>query len=258
VWDVILHFVFDVLSWFESFTGDWGMAIICLTLVIRLLIFPIARKQFKSNHQMQKMQPLMQELQAKYADDKQKLSEEMQKLYSEAHFNPLAGCLPMVIQIPVFMAFFQMLTNLSKFIDTSSQSISFYNIIPDLTVSPSSFFTNGITSEAVIAAIPYAILVLLFSISTLIPMLLNKSTNQQMKWISYGMVVFMIFIGWSSPGGVLLYWDVSSFFGIAQQILTQKILDKKDLVEEESIVAKPVKVNVERRQAKPRPTRKSK
>ncbi len=258
MWDVILRFIFDILSWFESFTGDWGMAIICLTLVIRLLIFPIARKQFKSTHQMQKMQPLMQELQTKYADDKQKLSEEMQKLYSEAHFNPLAGCLPMIIQIPIFMAFFQMLTNLSNFIDISTNPLSFYNLIPNLTVSPSSFFTDGISSEAIIAVIPYAILVLLFSISTLIPMLLNKSTNQQMKWVSYGMVVFMIFIGWSSPGGVLLYWDVSSFFGIAQQLVTQKLLDRKDQLEEEAVVIKPVKVNVERRQAKPRPTRKSK
>jgi YidC/Oxa1 family membrane protein insertase len=255
VWEAILNFVFSVIGWFESFTLDWGLAIICFTLVVRLLIYPIARKQFKSSHEMQKMQPLMQELQTKYADDKQKLSEEMQKLYSEAHFNPLAGCLPMLIQMPIFMAIFQVLRNLSSYTDDPSQVLTFYNLIPNLSLSPSGCFSDGITTDAFIQVIPYALLVLLFSVSTLIPMMLNKSTNQQMKWMSYFMVIFMMFVGWNSPGGVLLYWDVSSIFGIAQQLITQRLLDKKD-AEAEVAVVKPVKVDVERRQTKQRPKKK--
>lgn len=254
VWEAILQGTFDIIAWLQSWTVDWGLAIIIFTLIIRLIIFPISRKQFKSNHAMQKMQPLMQELQTKYADDQQRLSEEMQKLYSEAHFNPLAGCLPMIIQMPIFLAVFQVLQNLNNY---TTDHTSFFNIVPDLTVTPVSLYNQyGLTGDFVANVFPYLVLVILFSVSTLIPMLLQKNTNQQMKWMNIFMVAFMVYIGWISPGGVLLYWVISSGFGIAQQIITQKMLDKKDEELAAEVVAKPVKVNVERRPAKPRPKKK--
>lgn len=259
MWEAILQGVFDILAWFQSWAVDWGLAIIFFTIVIRLLIFPIAQKQFKSNHAMQKMQPLMTELQEKYKDDQQKLSEEMQKLYAEAHFNPLAGCLPMLIQMPIFLAVFQVLQNLDKYIDTSVITPSFYNLVPDLRVTPVSLWSQyGFTGEFFSAVLPYLILVILFSISTLIPMLLQKNSNKQTQIMSYFMVAFMVYVGWISPGGVLLYWVFSSAFGIVQQIVTQKMLDHEDEEKEAEIVVKPVEVSVERKQAKPRPKKKSK
>ena len=84
MWDAFLHGIFIVIDWFYGFAGDWGLAIILITILFRILIYPITRKQFKSTYQMQKMQPLIKEVQAKYAGDQARQNEEMQKIYKEA------------------------------------------------------------------------------------------------------------------------------------------------------------------------------
>ena len=91
MWDVFKDWIFDIIHFFYDFCGDWGLAIIIVTVIFRILISPLMHKQTKSSFQMQKVQPLMQELQRKYADDQPRLQEEMQKLYAEVKFNPLAG-----------------------------------------------------------------------------------------------------------------------------------------------------------------------
>ena len=97
MWDVFKDWIFDCIAFFANFLGDWGLAIIVITVIFRLLVAPIVHKQIKSTFQMQKVQPLMQEIQKKFADDPVRQNEEMQKLYAETKFNPLAGCVPMLI-----------------------------------------------------------------------------------------------------------------------------------------------------------------
>ena len=101
--------IFDLLNWLFKQIGNFGVAIICLTLIVRLLMFPIAQKQFKSMAAMRKVQPKMKALQERYKDDKPRLQQEMLKLYQEEKINPAAGCLPILLQIPIFYALYKVL-----------------------------------------------------------------------------------------------------------------------------------------------------
>jgi YidC/Oxa1 family membrane protein insertase len=101
--------IFDLLNWLFQHIGNFGVAIICLTLIVRGLMFPIAQKQFQSMAAMRKLQPKMKALQTRYKDDKPKLQQEMLKLYQQEKINPAAGCLPLVLQIPIFYALYKVL-----------------------------------------------------------------------------------------------------------------------------------------------------
>ena len=256
MWDAFKDFIFWCISSVYSVFGDWGMAILIITIIFRCLLFPLMQKQIRSNYQMQKVQPLMQEIQKKYADDPQRQQEEMQKIYAEAKFNPLAGCLPIFLQMPIFVALFQVLQEMPT--RTAGSGYQFYNLIPDLTQTPSSSFEQGIVSF-----IPYAILLIIFAGATFLPMVLQQIStpdNPQKKQtliMSGFMTLFMLWIGWGSPGGVLLFWGASSIFGVAQQQITMRTLKKKDQEEEADIIdIKPVEVDITRKEKKKRPTKK--
>ena len=101
--------IFDLLNWLFKQIGNFGVAIICLTLIVRGVMFPIADKQFKSMAAMRKVQPKMKAIQERYKDDKPKLQQEMLKLYQQEKINPAAGCLPILLQIPIFYALYKVL-----------------------------------------------------------------------------------------------------------------------------------------------------
>ena len=101
--------IFDLLNWLFHQIGNFGVAIICLTLIVRGLMFPIAQKQFQSMAAMRKLQPKMKAIQERYKDDKPKLQQEMMKLYQQEKINPAAGCLPILLQIPIFYALYKVL-----------------------------------------------------------------------------------------------------------------------------------------------------
>jgi len=217
-----------------------------------MLIFPITNKQFKSTYKMQKLQPKMKEIKEKYPDDPQRQQQEQMKLYKEAKFNPLAGCLPMILQMPIFIALFTVLRNLENYIG-SAENISFYGLVPDLTISPGEVFS----SLGIIAVVPYVIMLLLFAASLLIPMLIQPTGDKNTKMMMGVMSVVMLFFGWSIPGGVLLYWDVSSYLGVAQQQFMRVRMKRKDeKAEKEEEPVKPVKVEVDRAERKARPKKK--
>ena len=255
LWEWFCQFVASIVEAFYWPVHDWGMAIILVTIVFRLLISPLMHKQTKSNYQMQKVQPLISEIQARYADDPVRQNEELRKVYADAKFNPLAGCIPMLLQMPIFIALFQVLRNIDTFIP-SVDNFRFYGIVPDLLKAPSDMFQVGIAEF-----IPYLILMLIFAVATFLPMILqqknNKNGQNQMIWISLFMMVMMLWISWGSPAGVLLFWGVSSVIGIAQQQITQHILKKRDEEEAAQVIdTKPVEVSVERKVKKKRPTKK--
>lgn len=255
MWDAFKDFIFWCISACYGLVGDWGMSILLVTLIFRIAIWPLMQKQFKSSFQMQKMQPLMTEIQTKYADNQQRQQEEMQKLYAEAHFNPLAGCLPILLQMPIFMALFQVLQEMGT--RTSGTSYEFYHLVPDLTLTPASTFNTGFLNF-----LPYIILLLIFALATFAPMVLqqmNTPDSPQKKQtiiMSFFMTLFMLWVGWGSPAGVLLFWGMSSVFGVLQQQLTQKALKKEDEEKEAELIdIAPVKVDVERKEKKKRPTK---
>lgn len=255
MWDAILKVVFDIIQFLYNICKDWGLAIIIMTIIFRLCVAPLMHKQAKSSYQMQKIQPKIQELQNKYKNDQVRLQQEMQKLYSEAKFNPLAGCLPMLLQMPIFMAMFQVLRNIQNY--TSVSELHFYAIIDDLTKMPSTAFSEGI-----VEFIPYLVLIIIFAGATFLPMVLNQMRNgtnnpqaKQTTIMAVVMSVFMVFIAWGSPAGVLLFWGVSSLIGIGQNQFTTYRCKREDREreEQEAQIAQSYDVEVIRKVKKARP-----
>lgn len=255
MWDAFKDIIFQILSFFYPFFNDWGMAIIIVTILFRLLVSPLIHTQTKSSYQMQKFQPLMTEIQTKYADDPRRMQEEMQKLQAESHFNPLAGCLPMLLQMPIFIALFQVLQSMGNRV--GSDSYCFYNLVPNLVLSPSDALGNGFG-----AFVPYLVLLIVFAGATFLPtvlMQMGQKDNPQQKQTLIMVVImslFMLWIGWGSPAGVLLFWGVSSLIGVCQQQVSMRIMKKKDAEKEVVEEIKPVEINVTRKVKKKRPTKK--
>lgn len=254
MWEVFQRGIFSVIEWFYNIVGDWGLAIIIITIIFRGIMLPIMHKQTKSSYAMKKMQPEMNRIKELYADDKMRQSQEMQKLYADAKFNPISGCIPMFIQMPIFMALFQVLRNISSF--TEETNFCFLNIVPDLLMSPKDAWQQGF-----LFALPYLILIAIFAGATFLPMILQQQggdakQKKQMYIMSGGMSIFMLFIGWGSPAGVLLFWGTSSLLALAQQQISMRILKKRDEQKEDDKQYEPVQVNVVRTERSKRPKKK--
>ena len=256
LWETFVEFITEILKAIEAFCGDWGLAIIILTIVIRLILTPLTLKSTKSSAQMQILQPKLKEIQDVYKDDPKRQQEELRKIYSEHKFNPLGGCLPLLLQMPVFFALFQVLKNVS----TIDPNACFYGIFPHLGDSASKMFEVG----GFAAAWVYILFDLAFGALTFLPMWLNTRTNpgqQQSTTLVMGVVMaaMMIWFGWSVAAGVLLYYNASALWGVAQQqLITRRMMDKYKAEEEAKMANKPIEVNVVRKEKKKRPTKKTK
>lgn len=257
MWEEICKIIARIVELFYFPVHDWGMAIIILTVVFRLLIMPLMLSQTRSSFMMQKVQPRLKEIQSRYQNDPVRMQEETQKLYADAKFNPLASCIPMLIQMPIFIALFQVLRNIQDFLP-EYDSFTFYNIIPNLLANPAEVSEQGIGPF-----IPYAVLIVIFVGATFLPMLLQQRSNQdsqqrnQMYMMSIIMGVMMLFVSWSSPAGVLLFWGVSGIIAtITQQVYMRHLKRKDKETELEQIEVQPVHVEVERREKKKRPHKK--
>lgn len=257
MWDIFKDWIFQAIQFFDNLVGDWGLAIIIITVIFRILVAPLMHKQAKSNFQMQRIQPKIASLQEKYSNDKVRLNQEMQKLYAEAKFNPLAGCLPMLLQLPIFMALFQVLREMGE--REEVQNFCFYGLIPNLTQTPAGAFAEGF-----LPFIPYLILMLIFAGATFLPMIIqqikNKDNKQRTQTLIMGVVMtlFMLWISWGSPAGVLLFWGASSLIGIAQNQFTLARCRRQAAEEEaaKALETHPVEVDVVRKTKKKRPTKK--
>jgi len=239
IWQQFQQLIFQALLYLYGLTHDWGMAIILLTLAIRLLLLPLTWKQTKSMVEMQRVQPHLKALQEKYKDDKEKLQEETLKFYSENKVNPFGGCLPLLLQFPVLIALYSVLGPgkvgkpglMIKYLTEHGQIGSFYHIIPNISLTPKQVWATG----DYMMFIPYILLVVLFAVSIWLPQALMPGDKQQ-KMIGGYMAVVMLYFGWVSPAGVLLYWDVSSVFGIVQQQITMSVT-KREVAEREAAQA---------------------
>ncbi len=205
-----------VLTWLYDLFGNFGVAIICLTLIVRGLMFPVAQKQFKSMAQMKAIQPKMKKLQEIHKEDKTKQQQELMKLYKEEKVNPLAGCLPMFLQIPVFFALYKLLM-LS--IEMRHQPFALW--IQDLSapdpLTPVNLF--GLLpfdppGMLAIGVLPILLGITMFFQFRLQPMTdpIQKQLFSLMPWV---MMVFMA----PFAAGLQLYWVASNLFTIGQQRL---------------------------------------
>ncbi len=252
MWDWFINFLYAVLQGIQGLVGDWGLSVICLTIIIRLILMPLQTKSVKSTAGMQVMQPRIQEIQEKYADDPQRLQEETMKIYSEMNVNPLMGCLPLLLQMPVFFALFTVI----KMVPEGS---CFYSILPSISDSCS----GVLAASGFVPALPYIIMDVLFGVLTFVPMMMNSQTmdesQRQQQMIMGGvMSVMMLWFGWTCPAAVLLYYVTSSLWQVVQQqLVTKKVMEKAKADAEARAKNAPLEVNVVRKEKKPRQHKKN-
>ncbi|MBG7606716.1 MAG: membrane protein insertase YidC [Verrucomicrobia bacterium] len=200
-----LHNLLDNLS----STQSWGFAIICLTIIVRIFIWPLHAKSTHSMKRMSKLQPVMKELKAKYPDDPNKLNTEMMGLYRKYGINPLGGCLPMFIQIPIFFGFFKMLNSA---VELRDQPFLWVNDLsqPDTLMH--------------IAGIPLNILPIVMAGTSAIQMSLMPKTGDKMQQrIMLFMPLMFFFFCYNYASALALYWTTQNIFSIGQTYLMNKI-----------------------------------
>jgi len=249
MWDAIREGLGSVLAFFYDIIPNSGVAIILLTVSVRLLLFPLTAKQARSMIAMQRVQPEIKKLQAKYKNDRQKLNEEMMKFYKENEINPLGGCLPLVLQMPIFFALFQVLENIQKFIPTDSKmfhdicggaqtpsackpKMSFAGM--DLTKSASTVASSGFAEVW-----PYLILVGIVVVTGFVTqrqtMRNQTQPNPQMAIIGKVFPLVFAFISWAEPSGLALYFAVSNIWQIGQQEMVYRTIVSKDVPLKKSV-----------------------
>jgi len=199
--------LYMLLKWIYSIVGNWGLAIMGVTLVVKLALFHLNAKAFKSMAKMRKFGPEMARLKELYGDDRQKMSQEMMKLYSKEKINPLGGCLPIVAQMPIFIALYWVLLE-----SVELRHAPFYGYIQDLSQMD-----------------PYFILPLLMGASMFVQQLLNPTPPDPMqaKIMKMLPIIFTFFFLWF-PAGLVLYWVVNNVLSIAQQYIINKQIEAGD------------------------------
>lgn len=252
MWDWFVSFLTQILAALANAVGDWGLAVIILTVIVRLLIMPLMNKSSATTARMQVLQPKMKEIQDRYADDPERQMAEMRKFQAENNFNPLGGCLPMLVQMPIFFALFSAMRAVPA-------DACFYNILPSIAMS----VKEAVSSLGFPGATVYLLFDIGFGVMTLVQMLVsakNLPEEQRQQNIIMGVMMsaMMIWFGWSVPAAVLLYYVTSTLWQvIQQQIVTKRVIAKVKAETEAQMAAQPVEINVVRRERKPRPKKKS-
>ncbi len=233
IWNGASELLLMILEFFYGLTNSFGLAIVLLTVAVRIVLYPLNQKQMTSMQQMQKIQPRLKVLQEKYANDKEKLNQETMRLYKENKVNPAAGCLPLLVQLPILILLFNVLrtydfagTSFLGIILGSSTTAGLAQAVgvaadPTGNYGVMSVLTGILKNPAGLsnAGLYIGNLILLIGISflTWAQQKLSSGTNPQMAMMNTIMPFFMAFICLSMPGGVMLYWGLSSLMGVVQQ-----------------------------------------
>ncbi|MCB0407540.1 MAG: membrane protein insertase YidC, partial [Bdellovibrionales bacterium] len=198
-----------LMKWFHQLVGNWGLAIIMLTLLVRMLVLPFTVMSYKSLNKMKVIQPQIAALKEKHKDDSQKLNQEMMQLMKTNKVNPLGGCLPMVLQFPVFIALYQVL----------GQSIELYQ-------APFFLWIHDLSLKD-----PYYVLPVLMAITMFVQQKITPNTMDpaQAKMMMFLPLVFALFMV-SLPSGLTLYIFVSALFAIIQQLIFTRDTNKPAVV----------------------------
>lgn len=213
--EVIEKPIFYVLDWLFRMIGNFGVAILCLTLIVRGLMFPIAQKQFRSMAGMRVIQPKMKALQERYKDDKPALQAEMLKLYQSEKVNPVAGCLPILLQIPIFYALYKVLM---VTIEMRHQPFALW--IRDLSAPDPATILNafGYLPWTVPGFLAIGVLPIFLGVSMWLQFKLNPApADPTQKQIFAIMPWMMMFLMGGYAAGLVLYWTFSNILTIAQQ-----------------------------------------
>ena len=217
--DIIAKPLLHAMNFLYRFVPNYGIVIIIITIIVKILFWPLSNKSYQSMSQMKKLQPKMAEIRAKYKNDKKMMNQELMNLYKLYKINPLGGCLPMVLQIPVFFAFYKMLYQAIEL-----RHAPFFLWINDL-AAPDRLFSFNV--EIPLMAPPYGIpvLTLIMGASMFLQQKMSPPPGDptQAKMMMF-MPIFFTFIFINFPSGLVLYWLVNNILSIVQQkYVTQKL-----------------------------------
>jgi YidC/Oxa1 family membrane protein insertase len=197
---------FLLLDWLYSFIGNWGFAIVALTIIIRIVLFPLTYKGMVSMNKLKELAPRMKEIQTKYKGDPQKINAHVMELYRKHGANPMGGCLPILIQIPIFFAIYRVLLNAIEL--KGAEWILWINDLAELD--------------------PYFILPILMGITMYIQQHItptNFTDPMQEKIMKFLPLIFTFFFI-TFPAGLTLYWFINNLCSIAQQMVVNKIFER--------------------------------
>jgi YidC/Oxa1 family membrane protein insertase len=201
------------MNWANKFTHNYGIDIILLTILIKIIFYPLSLKSGKSMKQMQKMQPVIAKLREKYKDDKEKLNKEMMDIYKTKGINPLGGCLPMLVQIPVFFALYRVLMQAIEF-----RHAPFMLWVNDL-AAPENLFSFTVAGYTIpVRLLPLILGATQFLQQKMTPM---SADPMQEKMMLFMPIVFT-FLFWGFPAGLVIYWLVNNVISIGQQYYINK------------------------------------
>ncbi|MFN4227823.1 MAG: YidC/Oxa1 family insertase periplasmic-domain containing protein [Candidatus Ratteibacteria bacterium] len=209
---IIGRFLFSILNGIHKVIPNWGWAIIILTFIIKIVFFPLTRKSLYSMKQLQKLRPYLQDIQKKYKDNPYQLQKELMNIYKEYNINPFAGCLPTIIQIPIFIGFFLALRN-----SVYLRGAGFIFWIKDLSMPDTVFKINNF---------PVNILPILMTITSYFQQKLTPQTDPNQKAFIVIMPLMFLFILYNFPSGLLLYWITMNIAGLIEQYLISKNFSK--------------------------------
>ncbi|AFI87682.2 membrane protein insertase YidC [Aggregatibacter actinomycetemcomitans] len=201
--------LFRLLTFIQKLVHNWGVAIICVTLVVKAILYPLTKAQYTSMAKMRMLQPKLQEMRERFGEDRQRMSQEMMKLYKDEKVNPLGGCLPLLLQMPIFIALYWTFLEAVEL-----RHAPFFGWIQDLSAQD-----------------PYYILPILMGGSMFLLQKMSPTPVAdpiQQKVMTFMPLIFMVFFLWF-PAGLVLYWLVSNLITIIQQQLIYRGLEKKGL-----------------------------
>ncbi|GIU20440.1 membrane protein insertase YidC [Shewanella sp. MBTL60-007] len=202
--------IYKLLMFFQSIVGNWGIAIILITLTVRGLLYPLTKAQYTSMAKMRNLQPKLADLKERFGDDRQKMGQAMMELYKKEKVNPMGGCLPILLQMPIFIALYWVLLE-----SVELRHAPFMLWITDLSVQD-----------------PYYVLPILMGISMFIMQKMQPMAPtmdpMQVKMMQWMPVIFTVFFLWF-PAGLVLYWLVGNLVAITQQKIIYAGLEKKGL-----------------------------
>ncbi|MBD8553646.1 membrane protein insertase YidC [Rhizobium sp. CFBP 8762] len=212
--------MFKLMDYFFRFFGNFGIAILLTTIVVKLLFFPLANKQYKSMANMKKVQPKMAEMKEKYGDDKMGLQQAMMQLYKEEKINPLAGCWPILLQIPVFFALYKVI-----YVTIEMRHAPFFGWIRDLSApDPTSLFNLfGLLPYDVPHFLMIGVWPIIMGITMFLQMRMNPTPPDptQAMLFTWMPVVFTFMLA-TFPAGLVIYWAWNNTLSVAQQAVIMK------------------------------------
>ena len=219
---------FYALSWANDYLGNFGLAILAITVLVKIVFFPLANKSYKSMAKMRNLSPEIQKLRERVGDDRQKLNQEMMNLYKKEKVNPAAGCLPILVQIPVFFALYKVL-----FVSIEMRQTPFFGWIKDLSVQDPTSILN------LFGLLPYSTSIfpdflnlgiwpLLMGVTMFLQQRLNPTPPDpiQAKIFAWMPVAFTFLLA-TFPAGLVIYWTWNNLLSICQQWLIMNGMKKK-------------------------------